>query len=357
MVGGGARDPHGLEPGEPHIGLVARHPREPAIDHHPHAFDGQRGLCDRGREHDLAPPGRRRRDRPVLHVGVERAVKRHDVDRGITDALAQERLAAADLGGAGKKDQERSGIGPQRASDGAGDLRFDRGARVAAEIAGLDREGAAGALDQRRIAEELADARAVERRRHHQELEVGAQALLHVVRQRQAEVAVERALVELVEQNGGDAGERGIVEHKAREHALGHHFDARRGRDFGAEAHAVAHAGADGFAQRRRHARGRRPRRKPTRLEHQELFSLRPRLGREHERNPRGLAGAGRGDQDRGVCRAQSARQLRQRRIDGKRFSDGVHRGHFACALRFGEGARRDVHSGLESVAKSPFKC
>src|SRR5215470_17880694 len=117
----------------------------------------------------------------------------------VTDALAQERLAAADLGGARKKDQERSGIGPQRASDGVGDLRFDRRARVAPEIAGLDRKGTAGALDQRRIAEELADTRAVERRRHHQELELGAQALLHVARQRQAEVAVERALVELVE--------------------------------------------------------------------------------------------------------------------------------------------------------------
>ncbi len=284
-------------------------------------------------------------------------MKRHDIDGAIADALAQERLGATYLGGAGKKDQERSGVGPQRARDGIGDLRFDRKARVAPEIASLDREGAAGALDHWRLAEELGDARAVERRRHDQELELGAQALLHVARQRQAEVAVEGALVELVEQNGGDARERGVVEDEAREHALGHHLDARRGRDFGAEAHAVTHAGADGFAQRRRHARGRRPRRKPARLEHEELFSPRPRLGGERERNPRGLAGAGRGDQDRGVCRAQSARQLRQRRIDGKRFSDGVHRGHFACALRFGEGARRDVHSGLESVAKSPFKC
>ncbi len=268
-------------------------------------------------------------------------MKRHDVDGAIADALAQERLAAADLGGAGKKDQERSGVGPQRARDGIGDLWFDRDARLAPEIAGLDREGAAGAFDQRRIAEELADARAVERRRHDQKLELGAQALLHVARQRQAEVAVEGALVELVEQNGGDARERGVVEDEAREHALGHHLDARRGRDFGAEAYAVADAGADGFAQRRSHARGRRARGKPARLEHEELFSLRPRLGGEHERNPRGLAGAGRGDQDGGVSRAQSSRQLRQRRIDGKRLSGDAHCRHFACALRSREGARK----------------
>jgi len=54
--------------------------------------------------------------------------------------------------------------------------------------------------------------------------------------------------VELVEQHGGDARERRVVEDEAREHALGHHFDARCRRDFGAEAHAVAHAGADRFA-------------------------------------------------------------------------------------------------------------
>ena len=39
-----------------------------------------------------------------------------------------------------------------------------------------------------------------------------AQALLHVARQRQAEIGVERALVEFVEQHRGDAVEHGIVE-------------------------------------------------------------------------------------------------------------------------------------------------
>src|SRR5262249_58405327 len=121
---------------------------------------------------------------------------------------------------AGKKAQERPGLGPERARDGVGDLPFDRRARVAAEIAGLDREGAAGALDHRRIAEKLADARAIERRRHDQKLEVGPQALLHVAPQRQTEVAVNRTLVELIEQDGGDTRERGIVENKAREHPL-----------------------------------------------------------------------------------------------------------------------------------------
>ena len=91
LVGGGARHPHGLEPRQADVRLVARHAREPAVDHDAHALDGERGFGDRGGEHDLAPAGRRRRDGAVLGLRVERAVERHHVDRGIADAL----LAAA----------------------------------------------------------------------------------------------------------------------------------------------------------------------------------------------------------------------------------------------------------------------
>ena len=97
LIGGGARHPHGLEPRQADVGLVARHAREPAVDHDAHALDGERGLGDRGGEHDLAPAGRRRRDGAVLGLRVERAVERHHVDRGIADALLQQRLGAADF--------------------------------------------------------------------------------------------------------------------------------------------------------------------------------------------------------------------------------------------------------------------
>src|SRR5262249_60223872 len=123
---------------------------------------------------------------------------------------------------------------------------------LAPDIARLDRKGAACALDDWRIAEELGDARAVERRRHDQELELSSQGLLHVARERQAEVGVEGALMELIEQNGGDARKRRIVEYEPREDALGHDFDARRRGDFAAEAPAVAHARAHRLAPRSR---------------------------------------------------------------------------------------------------------
>ena len=72
-----ARHPHGFKPRDPDVGLVARHPRETRIDDDAHALDGDRGFRDRGRQHDLAPAGRGRRDGAVLLLAAERAVKRN----------------------------------------------------------------------------------------------------------------------------------------------------------------------------------------------------------------------------------------------------------------------------------------
>ena len=245
LIGGGARDPHGLEPGQADVGLVARHPRQPAVDHHPHALDGERGFGDRGRQHDLAPARRRRRDGAVLRRRVERAVKRHDVDRRIGDALAQLGLGAADLGRARQERQHRSGLGADRLHDGVDHLPLDRRARIASEITGLDRKGAAAAFDHRRVAEQPGDGGAVEGRRHHQEAQVLAQPGLHVAGERQTEIGIERAFVELVEQQCRHALEARILEHPAGEHTLGDHLDAGRARDLGAEAHPVADGLAD----------------------------------------------------------------------------------------------------------------
>ena len=244
--------------------------------------------------------------------------KRDHVDRRIGDPLAQQRLGAADFGGAGQERQHRAGLGAQRPRHRVGDLPFDRRRRVAAEIARLDREGAALAFDHRRIAQELRHPRAVDGRRHHQDLQILAQPLLHVARQREAEIGIERALVEFVEQQRRDAVERGIVEHHAREHAFGDDLDPRPARHLGAEPHAIADGLADLFAERRRHARGGGAGREPARLEHDDLLARRPRLLRQHERHPRGLAGARRRDQHRGIGGAQRGGQRRQRVVDGK---------------------------------------
>ena len=68
---------------------------------------------------------------------------------------------------------------------------------------------------------------------------------MHIPGKRQAQIGIERALMKFIEQHGGDAVERGIVEGEAREHALGNHLDARALADLGAEAHAQAYRFTD----------------------------------------------------------------------------------------------------------------
>ena len=95
------------------------------------------------------------------------------------------------------------------------------------EPAGLDRKGAALGGEDRRAAHQRRDRRGVERRRHHEQPQVRAQRAADLERQREAEVGLQRALVELVEDHAADAGQvRRGLEHPGQD-ALGHHLDAR----------------------------------------------------------------------------------------------------------------------------------
>jgi hypothetical protein len=79
-------------------------------------------------------------------------------------------------------------------------------------MARLDRVGAALAFDHGGVAEQAGDAGAVEGGAHHQQAQVGAEHALGVEREGEAEVGVEAALVEFVEEDGGDALQAGVVE-------------------------------------------------------------------------------------------------------------------------------------------------
>ena len=210
-------------------------------------------------------------------------------------------------------------------SDRVRDLHVDGLGGIAAEIAGFHRKRPAFARDHRGIAQRLGDPGAVDGRRHHQQAQVLAQSLLGVAGQSEAEIGVEGALVELVEQHGGDAVEAGVVENEAGEHALGDDLDAGAPRHLGAEADAVADGVADRFAQRLRHALGGGAGRQPPRLQHQDLPVRRPGLAGEHQGNPRRLAGAGRRDQHRDGSLRQRGRECGQRGVDRQRRREGVH--------------------------------
>ena len=114
-------------------------------------------------------------------------------------------------------------------------------AGAAADVVRVDVERApGGAHDDRAVAEQSRDGRAVERGRHHQQAQVVAQVPLRVERQREAEVGLQVALVELVEDHAADVLERRIVLQQARQDAFGDDFDARRGTDARLEPRAIA---------------------------------------------------------------------------------------------------------------------
>ena len=151
----------------------------------------------------------------------------------------RERLRdAADLAHSRQEDENRAALLAERGERHARDFVFDPRGCVSSDIARLDRMGAALGLDERRFAQQRAHARAVERRRHDEDAQILAQRPLRVERQRQAEVGVERALVELVEQNPRYAVERGIVEDLTCEHALGDDLDAGAFGDEALQPHA-----------------------------------------------------------------------------------------------------------------------
>ena len=72
--------------------------------------------------------------------------------------------------------------------------------------------------------------------------------------QRETEIGIERAFMEFVEQDGGDAVEHRIVEDEPGENAFGDDLDPGSARNFGAEADPQADGLADPFAERIRHA-------------------------------------------------------------------------------------------------------
>ena len=110
---------------------------------------------------------------------------------------------------------------------GLGHLPVDGCARVAAEIARLHRKGPSKALDHRRVGPEKAgDAGAVQCCGHDEQSQILAQRPLRVEGKGEAEIGIEAALVELVEKHGGDAGELRVIQHHAREDALGDDLNA-----------------------------------------------------------------------------------------------------------------------------------
>ena len=194
---------------------------------------------------------------------------------------------------------------------------------------------AARAADDRRIAQELRHRLGVERRGHHDDHQVLAHGLPHLAEQRDRQVGVQAALVELVEHDAADAFEERVVEQLPREHALGHDAQACRGGDLALEADVVADLAAELSSRSpRRSALRRGPGGDAARLEQHEIRMLgRQQLClHDRRRHARRLARARLGDEhERSRRRAQLREHFGNDGIDRK----GRHHRAFAVANRF----------------------
>ena len=204
---------------------------------------------------------------------------------------------------------------------------------VAGGVVDRDREHAAGA-GHHFGAHQRGQAGAVGGGGHRKQAQFRPQHGLQVEAEGQRQVGFQRPLVDLVQDDRGDAIQAGIGLQAAHQQALGDHLDPRLGRDRGVQAGAEADRAAERFTQQRGHARGGGAGGEPARLQHQDLAALPPGRVEQGQRHQRRLAGTGRGDQH-GI--APGGEVLRQR---GQRFGDGkVRQRHHSLLLRLMIGA------------------
>ena len=187
---------------------------------------------------------------------------------------------------------------------------------------------AALALDERRVAHQPGEALAVERRRHRDEAEIGPQGRLRIEREGKAEIAVEAALVDLVEQNRRNAGQLRIGLDAVPEDAFGQHQDTRARRTLRVQPRRIADRLADPLPGKLRHPLGRRPRGEPPRGEQQDLAGA-PGFAEESGGDGGGLARPRRGDEDGITGRAEGGEDVTQDVLDRQ-----AHRHRYAPARR-----------------------
>ena len=321
LVGRGAAHAHGVQPRQPGHCIVARNARPAGIDHHAHAFHGEARFGHAGAEHHLASSGRRRCERRLLLIQRHAAVQHEDIHRG-RHAPHQPLRRAALFTHAGQKHQHvalaRGECIPHDAT------RCSVHALVAAwgaMMGGDGKHATAAAYDRCRppcVGQKPRHGLAVEGGRHHQHPQIVAH-LLRLQHQREAKVGVQRALVELVEEHGRIAVERGVGRQHPRQHPFGDHLDARVLRHPRVAAHAVPHGPPNGLAKLPRHEVRGGACGEATGFEHDQALSGHPWLGQQRQRHARGLAGSRRGFEHGHAAHLQRGGECVEHLLDGQR--------------------------------------
>jgi len=201
----GAQSAHAAA--EIHLGLSATS----GVDHYTDPVDGDAGLRDRSGEDHLSSPLRIGLKGQVLLIGREHPVKwsEHHV---VTQAAIQPPLCLEDVAGAGKKHEYITAVSAERVDHGVGHLTVGVATGCRRTVDRGDGKTATLGADHCCRAELLGQRRGVQRCRHDEQLQIGAEGIDGVEREREGGVGVNAALVKLVEDHNSHAFERRIVE-------------------------------------------------------------------------------------------------------------------------------------------------
>ena len=281
--------------------VVARHLLPAAVDHQRYAGHGERRLGDVRGHHHAAP--RTRQQRTILRVRAERSVQRQQVEVVALADPACVLQRALDLARAGQETQHVTRTRREHRRQNADDRLIGRvnhfegmcGARHGHERAAIE----IGLHRQR-----------VHRGRHHDHAEIAACAP-RLGHEREAEVRVQAALVELVQDHGRNVREQRVLVEVVGQHALGDDEHAGVGRGAAVEADVPAHFAPEGPAlfvgdPARHRARG-----DTARLQHDHAPGV-----RHCRRHACGLAGARRGNDYSRAMRGERGADVRQARIN-----------------------------------------
>ena len=322
LVGGILRDTLGDKGAHARGGREARRAGQAGIHHDAHAFDGKAGLGYGGGKHHLAQSGRGWRYGGILFGGAQVAVQRVQARSGGKMAFQQFGHAAY-LGLTGQEDQRRAAFFGKGAAHSGGAVGkqglppFERAYAAGSRARGMAERygiGAAFGPDDRAWRKKFGNMVGIQRGRHDQYLQVGAQGLLGFEAEGEAGVGLKGALVELVEDDAGNAGKLRVADEAAGEDTLGYDLHAGLAAHAAFKAHAVAYALACAFAELGGHVAGGGTGGKAARLQHEDSPF---HVLHEEERDARGLARAGRGCEQGAFVGSQGFQQGGERRFDG----------------------------------------
>ena len=319
LLGLGPGDAFGHQPRHAGTGVEAGPPRPAAVDDDADALDRQRGFGDGRGQHDLAARGNRRDGGALIGEGHGAEERAQDATGG--QITGEQRLHPPDFGFAGQEHQNAAVTIAGRVADEMGDggRVAQAGIRAARQPAGFHRIGAAPRGDDGRAVEHRGNRFGVERCRHHQDLQVGAQRLACLPGQGKAKIGVERAFVKFVEDHRADPRQiRGRLQHPGQD-TFGDDLDPGGLRDPGLAAYPVADGMPDRLAQSIGHAFGGGAGGEAARLQHDDAA---PGGGggrfKQRQRDARGLARARRSLQYRAAAAGQRLDQRRERVFDGQ---------------------------------------